>query len=90
MVPRTVGVTTGGDSQLMATTPAEGAVLVVRVWREPGVRGFRGRVTYRIDAAESSETVLAVDTPERLHAVVQAWLDGFLTGTDCYRPVENR
>jgi hypothetical protein len=74
----------------MAPTPAEGAVLVVRVWREPDVPGFRGRVTYRTDATETVETVLAVDSPERLHAAVQEWLDGFLTGTRSCRPAESR
>ena len=74
----------------MAPTPAEGAVLVVRVWREPGVPGFRGRVTYRIDATETAETVVAVDSPERLHAAVQEWLEGFLTGSPSSRPVESR
>jgi hypothetical protein len=74
----------------MARTPAEGAVLVVRVWREPDVPGFRGRVTYRIDATDTAETVVVVDSPERLHAAVQEWLDAFLTGTRSYRQAETR
>jgi hypothetical protein len=55
-------------------------VLVVRIWREPGVAGFRGRVTYRADATETEETEVVVDTADRLHAAVQEWLDGFVTG----------
>jgi hypothetical protein len=74
----------------MAGMPAEGGALVIRVWREPGVPGFRGRVTYRLEVSETAETTVVVDTPERLHTAVQEWLDGFLTGTRSNRPVENR
>jgi hypothetical protein len=74
----------------MAGMPAEGGALVIRVWREPGVPGFRGRVTYRLEVSEAVETTVAVDTPERLHTAVQEWLDGFLTGTRRNRPAENR
>lgn len=65
----------------MEGTPAEAAVLVVRVWREQEVPGFRARVTYCLDITASGETVATADSPERLHALVQEWLDGFLTGT---------
>jgi hypothetical protein len=61
----------------MASTSAEEAVLVVRIWREPGVAGFRGRVTYRADVSDTAEAVVVVDSEERLHAAVQGWLDAF-------------
>jgi hypothetical protein len=62
----------------MASTSAEEAVLVVRIWREPGVTGFRGRVTYRADVSDTAEAVVVVDSGERLHAAVQDWLDAFM------------
>ena len=61
----------------MSSTSPEEAVLVVRIWREPGVVGFRGRVMYRKGALEARETVVAVDSGARLHEVVQLWLDAF-------------
>jgi hypothetical protein len=63
----------------MAATPPRGAVLIVRVWREPGVSGFRGRITYRVDATETADTEVVVQSRDQLHAAVQEWLDAFLT-----------
>jgi hypothetical protein len=57
---------------------------VIRVWREPGVEGFRGRVTYAVGTARTGETVVAVDSPELVQAAVQQWLDEFLTGSGPY------
>jgi hypothetical protein len=54
---------------------------MVRIWWEPGVRGFRGRITYRVDATETVETEVVVNSTDQLHAAVQEWLDAFLTGT---------
>jgi hypothetical protein len=62
--------------------PADGAALVIRVWREPGVEGFRGRVRYFVGAARTGETVVVVDSPELVHATVQQWVEEFLTGGD--------
>ena len=75
----------------MATTPPRGAVLLVRIWQEPCVPGFRGRVTYRVDATETVETEVVVQSTDRLHAVVQEWLDAFLTGVPPtqIKPVDN-
>jgi hypothetical protein len=63
----------------MAATPPRGAVLVVRIWREPGVAGFRGRISYRVDATETAETEVVVHSADQLYAAVQEWLDAFVT-----------
>ena len=76
----------------MAPTPPPGAVLVVRIWREPGVPGFRGRVTHRVDATTTAETSVVVRGTDQLHAAVNEWLEAFLTGTAPpvrLRPVDN-
>jgi hypothetical protein len=64
----------------MTARPSDEAALVIRVWREAGVTGFRGRVTFRVDAGELGETVVAVRSPEQVHAAVQEWLEEFLDG----------
>jgi hypothetical protein len=64
----------------MAARPSDEAALVIRVWREAGVPGFRGRVTFRLDAGEPGETVMTVRSPEQVHAAVREWLEGFLGG----------
>jgi hypothetical protein len=73
----------------MAYMPAEEAALVVRVWREPGVAGFRGRVVHRGASGEVAETVVAFDSPQRLHAAVQEWLEEFLAASR-HPPAQNR
>lgn len=60
----------------------DGAALVIRVWRETGVDGFRGRVSYLVGASRTGETVVVVDSPELVHAAVQQWLDAFLAGNE--------
>jgi hypothetical protein len=65
----------------MAATPPPGSVLVVRIWREPGVPGFRGRITYRVDATTTAERAVVVQTTNQLHTTVQEWLEAFLTST---------
>ena len=57
---------------------------MIRVWREPGVVGFRGRVTYVVDVSQAGETVVTVDGPELVHATVREWLEEFLPGSDPY------
>jgi hypothetical protein len=54
--------------------------LVIRVWREPGVRGFRGRVMGS-SGGEPGEWVVTVRDEQQLHAAVQEWLDRLLGGT---------
>jgi hypothetical protein len=73
----------------MAHMPADEAALVVRVWREPGVAGFRGRVVHRTSAGEVAETVVTFDSADRLHAAVQEWLDEFLSA-DRHPPAQTR
>jgi hypothetical protein len=60
---------------------------MVRIWQEPFVPGFRGRVTYRVDATETVETEVVVQSTDQLHAVVQEWLDAFLTGVPPTNPL---
>jgi hypothetical protein len=60
------------------SSAAEEAVLLVRVWREPGVIGFRGRVIHLEDVAEASGNVVVVNSVEAVHTAVQNWLDAFL------------
>lgn len=62
----------------MAPMSTQEAVLVVRVWREPGVTGFRGRVTYRVHVSDVAERVVVVDSAERVHAAVEGWLEAFV------------
>lgn len=66
--------------------PADAAALVIRVWREPGVEGFRGRVAYVVGVTRVAETVVSVDDPEMLHAAVQQWLEEFLAGSNSHAP----
>jgi hypothetical protein len=58
--------------------PAEAAALVILVWREPGVEGFRGRITSVIGTPRTGETVVAVDGRDQLQATVRQWLEDFL------------
>jgi hypothetical protein len=52
------------------------ALLVVRVWREPGHRDeFRARVTTVVDIRSGAEDVQATDDPDRVLALVRRWLD---------------
>ena len=62
----------------MASVPSlSTAALVIRIWREPGVRGFRGRITSTTDVGERA---VAVRDSEQVHAAVQEWLDRFADG----------
>ena len=59
---------------------------MIRVWREPGVEGFRGRVAYVVGVTRTAETVVSVNDPELVHAAVQQWLDEFLAGSKPQAP----
>ena len=34
----------GGDVEIVSNMPSDAVALVIRIWREPGVPGFRGRI----------------------------------------------
>lgn len=55
--------------------PSDAVALVIRIWREPGVPGFRGRIMSTGDEGDSGVTVR---NREQVHAVVQEWLDRFV------------
>jgi hypothetical protein len=65
----------GGDVLIVASVPSEAEALVIRIWREPGVPGFRGRILSTTDAGDPG---VVVRNSEQVHAVVQEWLDRFL------------
>ena len=65
----------GGDVQIVANMPSDAVALVIRIWREPGIPGFRGRIMSTSDAGGSG---VAVRNGEQVHAVVQEWLDRFV------------
>jgi hypothetical protein len=62
----------------VASVPSDTVALVIRVWREPGVPGFRGRITSTGDVGDSG---IVVRDSEQVHAVVQEWLDRFVQGS---------
>jgi hypothetical protein len=68
----------GGDVLIVASLPSDAEALVIRVWRDPGVPGFRGRIVSTTDAGDPG---IAVRDSEQVHAVVQEWLDRFLAGS---------
>jgi hypothetical protein len=63
---------------------AEAAALVILVWREPGVEGFRGRITSVVGTAWTGETVVAVDGRDLVQATVRQWLEDFLAASGPY------
>ena len=67
----------------MASLPSDTAALVIRVWREPGAPGFRGRVT---SGADPTGLGTAVRDSAQLHAAVQEWLDRFLADQSEHTP----
>jgi hypothetical protein len=62
----------------MSSLPSDAGALVIRIWREPGVPGFRGRVLSTSATSEPGEWEVTVRDEEQLHAAVQEWLDRFL------------
>jgi hypothetical protein len=61
----------------VASVPSDAEALVIRIWREPGVPGFRGRI---MSTTEAGRPGVAVRDGEQVHQVVQEWLDRFLAG----------
>ena len=64
----------GGDVQIVASMPSDAVALVIRIWREPGLPGFRGRIM----STDAGGPGVAVRDGEQVHAVVQEWLDRFV------------
>jgi hypothetical protein len=62
----------------VASVPSDTVALVIRVWREPGVPGFRGRIMSTSDAGDPG---IVVRDSEQVHTVVQEWLDRFVQGS---------
>lgn len=65
----------GGDVLIVVSVPSDTVALVIRIWREPGVPGFRGRI---MSTADEADLGIVVRDSEQVHAVVQEWLDRFL------------
>jgi hypothetical protein len=65
------------------------ATLILRVWLEGGVDGFRGRVT-TVDTTVGHDggelTVGVAASPDEIVDAVRAWLDEFLGGSS--RPAD--
>lgn len=59
----------------MASVSGTTVALVIRIWREPGVQGFRGRIT---STAEAGDSGVVVRDSDQVHAVVQEWIDRFV------------
>jgi hypothetical protein len=55
-------------------------LLIVRLWIEGNARdGFRARITQTLDSAGTERAVAMAGTPEGVCAVVQHWVDEFVT-----------
>jgi hypothetical protein len=61
----------------VASVPSDAVALVIRVWREPGVSGFRGRI---MSTTDTDDLGVVVGDSEQVLAVVQEWLDRFVHG----------
>jgi hypothetical protein len=60
------------------TQEERSAVLVIRLWKEPGASGtVRGRITMTANADEPGSTETAVASAEEILEVVRGWLDEF-------------
>ncbi len=61
-------------------TPDRTGVLIVRLWIEGNAHdGFRARITQTLDSAGNEHDVEMAGTPEDVCAVVQRWVDDFVT-----------
>lgn len=65
----------GGDLPIVASVSNDAVALVIRIWREPGVPGFRGRI---MSAADEGDPGVVVRNSDQVHAVVQEWIDRFV------------
>ena len=65
----------GGDVPIVASVPNDAVALVIRIWREPGVPGFRGRI---MSTADEGDPGVVVRDSEQVHVVVQEWIDRFV------------
>ena len=65
----------GGDVLIVVSVPSDTVALVIRIWREPGVPGFRGRI---MSTADEADPGIVVRDSEQVHAVVQEWINSFL------------
>jgi hypothetical protein len=66
-------------------TDDRSAALLIRVWQEDGVEGFRARLTSTGEPGGEDHTVALASSPGELLDAVRHWLDGFLgsgTATD--------
>ena len=64
----------GGDLPIVASVSNDAVALVIRIWREPGVPGFRGRIM----SADEGDPGVVVRNSDQVHAVVQEWIDRFV------------
>jgi hypothetical protein len=58
----------------VASVSNDAVALVIRIWREPGVPGFRGRIM----SADEGDPGVVVRNSDQVHAVVQEWIDRFV------------
>jgi hypothetical protein len=65
----------GGDLPGVASVSNDAVALVIRIWREPGVPGFRGRI---MSTADEDDPGVVVRNSDQVHAVVQEWIDRFV------------
>jgi hypothetical protein len=66
-------------------TDDRSAALLIRVWQEDGVEGFRARLTSTGELGVEDRTVALAASPGELLDAVRHWLDVFLgsgTATD--------
>lgn len=55
-------------------------LLIVRLWIEGNATdGFRARITQTLDSAGTERAVAMAGTPEDVSAVVQNWVDEFVS-----------
>jgi hypothetical protein len=59
----------------VASVPSDAVALVIRIWREPGLPGFRGRI---MSTSEAADPGVVVRDSDQVHAVVQEWIDRFV------------
>ena len=60
------------------TRPDRTAVLVIRAWTEPGLRGLRARITRSVDISQLEEVVSSAGSIDEVCGQVRRWLEAFL------------